>query len=271
MAIHDLPYDELLAVARTALQHGPVPVIFASEPALYLLDNWLEHARRAGLNNTILIALDDAVAAHSCGAGCVTVPARFDGDFAALWLLRLNVFELLASNGIDFVHSDLDAVWLGDVRPECYADPALDLVFSQGLFFPLQAHAAWKFVLCCGLFSVRAGLASANFLAAVRERWITEKDDQVAVNLVLLDNNIAWQDRTADRYEITIGARSMTCYQHMLRGVSATQGVTVGLLPFHRVPRLPGPVANAVVRHPYSTRDSASRILALRQSGVWPS
>ena len=64
MTVPDLSRDALLAAADPAHQHGPVPVIFATEAALYLLDNWLEHARRAGLKNTLLIALDDAVAAH---------------------------------------------------------------------------------------------------------------------------------------------------------------------------------------------------------------
>lgn len=264
-----LPQDELLAAARMARAQGPVPLVFASEPALYLLDNWLNHSRRAGVNNTVLVALDDAVASHPCGAGCVVVRAPFDGDFAALWLLRLHVFELLASNGIDFVHSDLDAVWLGDVRPECFADASLDLVFSQGLCFPLEAHAAWKFVLCCGLFSVRANAASNAFLAAVRDRWNTEKDDQVAVNLVLLDNDIAWQQDLPQSYQITFGGRSIACYPHMLRGLCRAQGLNIGMLPFHRVPRLAGPAAHAVVRHPYSTRDRAERIRALQQSGAW--
>jgi hypothetical protein len=269
MSTPDLPRDALLTAARTARQHGPIPLIFASTPALYLLDNWLEHARRAGLSNTILIALDDTVAAHPCGPGCTTIHLPFTGDFNALWLLRLHVFELLANNNIDFIHSDIDAVWLGDIRPECYADPSLDLTFSQGLFFPLQAHAAWNFVLCCGLFSVRAGPASGQFLAAVKQRWETEKDDQIAVNLVLLDQHIAWQNNPAGSYTITRGDRTMTCYNHILRGVVPAQNLTIGLLPFHRVPRLPGPATNAIIRHPYSTRDPANRILALHQSGAW--
>jgi len=269
MPAPDLPRDELLTAAAAAHRHGPVTVIFASEPALYLLDNWLQHARRAGVHNTILIALDETVAAHQYGAGCVTVYAPFEGDFSDLWLLRLHVFEFLAGNGIDFVHSDLDAVWLGDVRPECYADASLDLVFSQGLFFPLQAYEAWKFVLCCGLFAVRANAASRHYLAEVRARWVTDRDDQIAANLVLLDNDMVWREG-AERYQITIGSRSMDCYRHILHGRSNALGVSIGLLPFHRVPRLAGRSSSAVVRHPLSTRGRAERILALRQSGVWP-
>jgi hypothetical protein len=140
-----------------------------------LRDNKLNYSRRAGGNNTVLVALDDAVVSHPCGAGCVAVRAPFEGDFAAPWLLQRHVFELLASRGIAFVHSDLDAAWLDDVRPECFAELSLDLVFSQGLCF----------------------------------------------------------------------------------------------LPFHCVPRLAGPASDAVVRHPYSTRDRAVRVRALQQSGVW--
>ncbi len=246
---------------------GPVVVLFADAGAAYLIDNWLAHARAAGVARVLLLALDGAVAARPAVPGCTVVPLAFAGDLGALWLRRLDVFVLLAAAGIDFMHSDLDAVWLADARAECFADPTLDLVFSQGTFLPAQAHAAWGFVLCCGLFAVRAGPAAAGFLAAVRARAAALRDDQVAVNLLLAESGAAWTREAGEApYRIAVHGRHFTCHRQLLRGAGA--GVTVGLLPFHRVPRLAteGP---ALVKHPWAPRDPAARIAALRRSGVW--
>jgi hypothetical protein len=256
----------VLAAAAVLRRDGPVPVVFADAAAAYLIDNWLAHARAAGVARVLLLALDGVVAARPAPPGGAVVPVPFAGDLGDLWLRRLDVFAVLAAAGIDFIHSDLDAVWLADARPACFADPALDLVFSQGTFLPAEAHAAWGFVLCCGLFAVRAGPAAARFLAAVRARAAEERDDQVAVNRLLLEGGVAWAREGAEAYAIGQGGQRFTCHRRMLRGAGA--GVRVGLLPFHRVPRL-ATAGPALVKHPHATREPAARIAALRRSGVW--
>lgn len=256
----------VLAAATAVRRDGPVPVVFADAAAAYLIDNWLVHARAAGVARVLLLALDDMVARRPVPPGCTVVPVPFAGDLGDLWLRRLDVFALLAASGIDFIHSDLDAVWLADARAECFADPTLDLVFSQGTFLPARAHAAWGFVLCCGLFAVRAGPAAARFFAAVRRRAAEARDDQVALNLLLVEGGVVWAREGAGAYAIGQGGRQFTCYRRMLRGEGA--GVRAGLLPFHRVPRLAA-AGPALVKHPHATRDPAARIAALRRSGVW--
>ena len=77
------------------------------------------------MTHSLVVALDQTVAAHCVPAGVHTVPAAVPASLAALWLLRLRIFALLAAHGVDFVHSNLDAVWLDDPRPACFADPGL--------------------------------------------------------------------------------------------------------------------------------------------------
>jgi len=264
-----LRFDELAETARALLRYGPVPIVFADRSFAFLIDNWLEHARRAGVKHVLLVALDDTVMAHAETPECRRVQLPFTGDLAELWLLRLLVFERLAREGIDFVHSDLDAVWLGDPRAECFADPALDLVFSQGTFYPDQAHAAWGFVLCCGLFAARGRSAAARFFAAAHERAAIERDDQIAVNLLLLESGIEWRRSGQEPYELRVGDRRISCFRQMVSGFSEAAGLAVGMLPFHCVPRLPIGFPGAVVKHPFSLRSPASKIAALKRDGVW--
>ena len=261
--------DHLLAAALALRRDGPVPITFATARFTCLIDNWFEHLARAGVGRALLVALDETTAAHQAPPGCSIVRAASHAAKANFWQFRLQVFALLACWGIDFVHSDLDAVWLEDSRSECFADPAMDLVFSQGTYHPQQAFLAWGFVLCCGLFAVRARPATARFLAAAWERAQIEPDDQAAINLVLADSDLIWQRNHQKHYSIDFAGRSFSAYRDILKGTSAQFGLCVGLLPYHRVPRLPSEAAGAAVKHPSSPRDPAAKIPILRQCGCW--
>src|SRR5215472_8088345 len=94
----------------------------------------------------------------------------------------------------------------------------MDMVFSQGTYHPEQTFAAWGFVLCCGLFSVRASPATTNFFAAVRARAQAELDDQAAVNLLLVESGLTWLWKGEDRYEVKFAGRSFACHRHMITG-----------------------------------------------------
>jgi hypothetical protein len=255
--------------AAAELRHDrPLPIVLATKTFEMLLDNWLAHAFRASVGNVLVIALDDQLKSRSLPPGCRIVRAPFHGGLSDLWLFRLEIFLALAAQGIDFIHSDLDAVWLADPQPECFADPALDVIFSQGTYHPEQAHGAWGFVLCCGLFALRAGPASVRFLAAVQARARTEGDDQAAANLVLLESGLTWSN-DADLYEVQFARRRMVCHHRMLRGRVERLDLSVGLLPQHRFSRLPTSRAGAVVKHPSSPREPAAKIPILRHVGCW--
>ena len=226
-----------------------------------LLDNWLAHARRAGVRRALVIALDDATAAHPVPDGCITVAAPLHGTLSDLWLFRLQIFALLAARGIDFVHADVDAVWLADPRPACFADPGLDLVFSQGTYHPEPAFAAWGFVLCCGYFAVRASPGTAQFFHAVQARAAIEQDDQTAVNLLLAESGMRWQSTGDDAYQMPFAGRSFTCHRSM--AISIGRAVRAA----HRLVAAP-PRAAAADRRCRCAAEAS--ILAARRGGENP-
>ena len=261
--------DAVLAAANELRRDGPVPVVFANHAFVPLLDNWLAHARRAGVRRALVIALDDATAAHPVPDGCITVAAPLHGTLSDLWLFRLQIFALLTARGIDFVHADVDAVWLADPRSACFADPVLDLVFSQGTYRPEPAFAAWGFVLCCGYFAVRASPGTAQFFHAVQARAAIEQDDQAAVNLLLAEGGMRWQSTGDDAYQTPFAGRSFTCHRSMAISIGAPFGLRIGLLPYHLAPRLPTAEAGALLKHPSSPRDVAGKIRVLQDCGCW--
>jgi len=255
------------ALAGSAARGGLLPVTFATEAFAPLLENWLRHARAAGVTDPLVFAMDAGLAAWLEQAGVPSIRHDFNGTLADLWYQRTLVFEWLARRGIDFIHSDIDAVWLCDPRPFCRAGPDFDLVFSQGINYPPEVWHAWGFVLCCGLFAVKAGPATARFFARVREMTAQVQDDQIAVNILLLDSGLSWRTDGAESYPlINRQGQVFTAYRGMLEGVSERAALRVGLLPHDRVPRLPIPGADALVRHPVGQGDLIEK---LRAAGCW--
>jgi hypothetical protein len=246
---------------------GALPVIFATDNFTPLLRNWLRHAGAAGVTRMLVIAMDQALHDRLGQAGIAAVRHSFDGTLGDLWYQRALVFEWLAGQGVDFIHSDADAVWLHDPRPLCFTEGEFDLVFSQGIDYPAETWRNWGFVLCCGLFAVRANPATAAFFTAVRSIAADLKDDQVAVNALLEQSGLSWRRDGLDSYKLTSRrGQAFTCHQQVLPGFSERFGLHVGLLPHHRVPRLPIPGVDALVRHPAGPGDPIAR---LRSVGCW--
>jgi Nucleotide-diphospho-sugar transferase len=245
-----------------------LPVIFATDNFAPLLRNWLRHAEAAGVTRTLVIAMDQALHDRLGQAGLTAVRHSFDGTLGDLWYQRTLVFEWLAEHGVDFIHSDADAVWLRDPRPLCFADGGFDLVFSQGINYPAETWRSWGFVLCCGLFAVRANPATAAFFAAVRTMTAKVGDDQVVINALLQQSGMSWRGAGLDSYELTNRhGQAFTCHRQVLPGFSDQFGLHVGLLPHHRVPRLPIAGIDALVRHPVGP--AGDPIAKLKAAGCW--
>lgn len=256
------------AIARRGADAGPLPLVFATGSFAPLLDNWLVHARAAGVRQPLAIAMGGALSPPA-GSGALVIPYGFDGSLGDLWYRRTLIFEFLSGNGTDFIHSDVDAVWLKDARPLCFADGGFDLVFSQGTNYPAEIWRRWGFVLCCGLFAVRANANTAAFFSSLRALVERIPDDQVAVNALLEQHGVAWETAGRDAYPLEIRGQSFTAYRQMLAGTSDALGLRVGLIPHHRVPRLPIAGGDAVVRHPLGPGDPVQKAEILRAVGCW--
>ncbi len=259
----------MAAVAQRAADAGPLPLVFATGNFAVLLDNWLVHVRAAGVRQPLVIAMDAALSPPR-DSDALVVPYGFDGSLDDLWFRRALVFEFLSGRGVDFIHSDVDAVWLGDPRPLCFGEGGLDLVFSQGTSYPPEVWQRWGFVLCCGLFAARANANTAAFFAKVRALAERIPDDQVAVNVLLDQHSVIWETEGRGAYPL-VSRRGMafTGYGQMLTGSCETLGLRIGLIPHHRVPRLAISDTDAIVRHPAGPGDPALKAGILRAVGCW--
>lgn len=250
-----------VAKARELAASRPVSIVFANGDYEPVLANWFAHAEAAGASNVLTFALDEKISSFAAGRGLPfhrlpAVSSRRD-----LWVLRTEVFEALAAAGVDFIHSDADAIWLRNPCEHLFP-PGADMTFSPGTRHPPDVANQWGFVLCCGLFAVRGGDVTAGFFKAVRDRATTDGDDQVAVNRTLRDQGIAWQPAEGERLEWN--GRPFHAFSRTR--VGRTADLAVAVLPHAQFPRLPEPSPDAIVWHPTGKDPVEAR---LRRLGLW--
>ena len=147
-----------------AKERQPLIVVFANWRYREVLLNWMEAISRLGISDCLVVSLDKKLYRHMRRRGTPTILAQCGKSLADVWIVRIDVFRCLIDRGIDFVHSDADAIWLRDPIPEYFrAEKDLDLIASQGTRWPPDVFDQWGFVLCCGLFYMRSTRPARRF------------------------------------------------------------------------------------------------------------
>lgn len=248
---------------------APITIVFANSAYSDILDNWLRHALPFVGKDLIVFALDELMDARACSLGVCSILLPFNGLLDELWLFRVRVFEALVNLGVNFIHSDADAVWLADPRQYC-SDLDVDLAISPGTVWPFEAVELWGFVLCCGFFCARATPKMASFLQQVKQTTIVHRDDQAALNRVLLKAGVDWGTDTLAYDVQEVMERQFRNYDRVVFGrtVSAFD-LKLALLPQHLFQRVPRASDMALVKHPLTPKEPAAQISVLREHGCW--
>ena len=260
----------LRQMAEIAADLGTPIVVFSDTNFQPILENWLAAIRRTGLRNYVVFALDSALQAALEKRGVPSIHVPFDGSFGGLMAHRLKVFRQLCSEGIDFVHSDADAVWFADPMDAYFSDPAADLTFSQGICHPRDVYESWGFVLCCGLFGARASTKTKRFFDRILAEIPNGGDDQTAVNRILRDDGMTWNVDPSNSYRISAGTGDQVlCAEIPFHGMSRDSDLVVSVLPHRQFQRLGMPADGAYVRHVYASKDIGKKIARLKQRNCW--
>ena len=90
-----------------------------------------------------------------------------DLDRQQAWIERCKIFLELSRAGIDFIHSDLDALWDRDIRKYLSRiknrNFEFDIAFSCGTYNPPSFWELCGFVLCAGLFYSKSNKVAVSF------------------------------------------------------------------------------------------------------------
>lgn len=263
----------LLAAARERAAGRSVIVSFANSGYADVLMNWLVALALQRVDNYLVIALDAELHAMLTAHRIPCVLSEFNGSLGDLWVERIRAFAALCDAGIDFIHSDVDALWLRDPRQAYLADSDADLIASQGTVWPADVHRQFGFVLCCGLFALRSSAASRQLLAELAADVALTRDDQVSLNRLLVKRRIAWHVEPTDRYFLTLGltngATRVLCSRSPIVGRSS-DGLRVSVLPHHLFQRVPMPPpygGDPFVSHPLTAKDPQAKLAEFARLG----
>lgn len=247
---------------------GRTPIlVFANHAYLEVLLNWLAAVGRLGIDDYLIVALDERLHRFLHKRGIPVVLSPLAGNLAALWVRRIHVFRALCDAGVDFIHSDADAIWLRDPRADFFDGVQADLVASQGTVWPPKVVRQLGFVVCCGLFQLRSTPAAAALLDDVLADARQSGDDQVSMNRAIAKRIPAWSWPEGETYAMEFGGERYFAARCTTFG-EGTDGFRAALLPHHLFQRLPmdGPEA-PYVKHLLTPKESAGKMQDFADAG----
>ena len=249
----------------------PLPIVVATDAYARLLDNWICHVEALGIERYLIVALDQRLKDRLSAAGIGAARCDWDGTFPDFMLQRVLVWEFLARYGVDFIQTDMDAIWLRNPIPEFFAHSKFDVLGSEGTFHPVGMLARWGFVLCTGFFHTRPTTGTKKLLSAMRSRGdrVLATDCQYALNFMLDELGTTWDGAGLQSSRLTFRGYDFTCYDGTLPGTCDALGLSIGMLPHQLFQRATNLDLVSFVKHVQRTKDPAQRIAAMRAAGCW--
>jgi len=183
------------------------------------------------------------------------------------WITKSYIFKE-ASKDNKFIYSDLDAIWIKN--PHGYLDnyKTLDIVFSQGTYFPKQTRDVLGFVFCAGFFVVNnKNLKTFFHLVYDLSKNSKNNDDQYHINNLLMEELEV--NHLLDKQEVKFKNEKFFIYDELLLMYSKKYKFKVGLLPhkfFVRNDNLD--ISKAIVVHPLSKIEYRDTIYFFHKKGL---
>lgn len=247
------------------IMRQPIILVFANSAYEEVLQNWLVAMNRLKITNYLVIALDKPLMKKLKQQGVSVEFQRCGSNRAELWALRIRIIRNFVKRGRDVIHSDADAVWIKDPLPGLASRPE-DLVFSQGTDWPENVYEKWGFVLCCGLFMVRANRATRRFMSSWLKRVVKDGDDQRSCNRMLMESELEW-NLPAQSYLLESHRKTLRCFHEAVIGTN--RELTTSMLPHAWVQRVDDHVSAPAVMHPLSAKDATDIRDTLKEKGCW--
>ena len=250
----------------------PKIVAFVNADYIPVARNWMLALKAIGRDkDAVVVSLDEETRAAFLPAQVLHRPLALDSsNLAPLWVHRIGVLRELLSSGVAVIHSDVDALWLRDPLPDIERCET-PVVFSQGTIWPPDVHAIHRVVLCCGFFYLAAQPEVVAFLDAAEDQIQADKDDQVAVNRVVVNMIDSW--RISNPYRIMFRNTYFLASSSTIRSITESgqrDTLPISVLPHHAYPRLLDKLTkDMVVVHPLSGKTCAEKRDCFKLLGLW--
>lgn len=125
----------------------------------------------------------------------------------AIWIIRVHVLRELNRLGFNVLNCDIDAFIVGDIA-RLLEQMDQDIAFQQDFSIPLDLSRKFGFIACPGFSFYRSNPAVRHFLDLFVSEVLFVRDDQIAVNVLLLGNNPILKEGDAG---IELLSQGVTC------------------------------------------------------------
>jgi len=242
-------------------------LVFANWKYREVLLNWLLFARAANVENVIVVSYDRRLYwfLQRRGISSVFVPLK-PGKHMLWW--RMFIFNALCQAGVDFVHSDADALILRNPLPLLQASPA-ELVMSQGTVHPQDVVRIRGHVLCAGFFLLRSGTQSRDLLGRALEQARIRGTDQSGFNWAIEEMQGQWSLRNEQGVYFEHRGEKFAIFEDPAHFVSGGE-LRVTMLSHYRFQRFfLGHEHRPHVVHPLANQQASTKREALALLGLW--
>lgn len=192
--------DEVNAIAASS-DGSPTVLVPLSGGYLSLFDLWIQQVRKHIGSRIVVLAMDDAALQVTQTydnvhvIDCRRFFAWHEGKLhpktrGVLWLVRTLYLRALVAAGHSVMVLDLDAIPVGDVIPLLASLPDADVIAQLDHSIPMDVDRALGFVLCCGFMLWRPTVAAQALLDRFAAAAQVERDDQLALNHLLVADGI---------------------------------------------------------------------------------
>jgi hypothetical protein len=166
------------------------------------------------------------------------------------WRARFEKIYNLLDEGVDILHSDIDAIWLKN--PLDYISKKCDISASTGAF-PEVIFNKLGFTLCMGWIFYKANNNVKNIFKFILDKYPSRFHDQEKFNEVLFENSLKSQiNKTSNPYVRNIMAKN----------------INIDILDQKLISRFEGKVNDVYVHHPVSSQ-GCNRISLFKELGLW--
>ena len=238
--------------------------------------NWVCALNKLNINNYLVVSLDQKVHDYFNQKNINSALIETENKVGVILKFKLQLSIYLLKNGIDFIFSDTDAVWLKNPNDIFLNEKnESDLVITMGTTHPKKVYNKWGFVMCTGLFFVKSSNKTIDLFSSALEVCDTlYRDDQYAVNIALGELGVEW--KFEDQYNLYLKNKGLLgyfkrikikCSKSIVRGIS--NNLKISVLPYHNFPRTYSKKFDSYVLHPHAKKNSIDKKTLFKSLSIW--
>ena len=173
------------------IQGDDIVLTFTDKNFLPIFNIFYYHFERQGLDNLLVISLDQQTYSAMTKLGIRTILLEYDlTDKYLFWKFRIDIInQIFKYSKKNILHTDADCFWFKNILVELRKLKDYDLVGHIAYGHPRQIVEQFGFVMCCGLYYLKYNNKNCDLIDRIMAQDISYVDDQVYFNAYFYSNN----------------------------------------------------------------------------------